>query len=62
MDRFIVEYIKIFTMRCFKFKIQYGQIYSLIRKSNKVDYKYLKSNMDRFIAQIRVILPVGFVI
>ena len=23
----------------------------LIRKSNKVDYKYLKSNMDRFIGK-----------
>ena len=51
MDRFIVG--TIFNSRDFSmFKIQYGQIYSALKKRLNLEYTGLKSNMDRFIASV----------
>ena len=51
MDRFIVDDIDIESEREKIFKIQYGQIYSEHFVGTKVFFNFLKSNMDRFIAQ-----------
>ena len=50
MDRFI-EVIQSSEGSCVvQFKIQYGQIYSMLTVKIDEDKAYLKSNMDRFIA------------
>ena len=50
MDRFIAVDSKIYILKSTKFKIQYGQIYSVIENAI-IDYIKinLKSSMDRFI-------------
>ena len=50
MDRFIVNLARDVITYRYKFKIQYGQIYSgNCSYPNKVKKFNLKSNMDRFI-------------
>ena len=50
MDRFIVDMNNRYIIVNGKFKIQYGQIYSLSLGSLFASSRNLKSNMDRFIA------------
>ena len=49
MDRFIVGKDKPVIIQIFKFKIQYGQIYSATAAKWGTAIVGLKSNMDRFI-------------
>ena len=50
MDRFIDFYINNTAVPKQLFKIQYGQIYSVVAYESSSVKAYLKSNMDRFIA------------
>ena len=50
MDRFIATIPCKSSETTVTFKIQYGQIYSIIKPKMGYRYKNLKSNMDRFIA------------
>ena len=54
MDRFIDENNILNIPMTKTFKIQYGQIYSRFRFQSLSNSQYLKSNMDRFIAVLKL--------
>ena len=49
MERFIDCDFKIGSIDKTTFKIQYGEIYSLIARNCIINFSYLKSSMERFI-------------
>ena len=52
MERFIVSDCILIPFNSFKFKIQYGEIYSMLKSFDNTKILYLKSSMERFIDKI----------